>query len=193
MTSDPNDQGYPGQQTPSTDTSDFGFMSFVAEQIANLRCHAHVVKIMKVTTTGKVEPIGRVDVQPLVKLMDGLGKTFSHGVVHNLPYFRLQGGADKAIILDPKVGDIGIAVIADRDISVVKKTSKESPPGSFRRSDMADGLFIGCFLAQAPTCYIQFTDDKKIIMSPDNGTTYIKVEAGHIELKAVRIDLNKTT
>ena len=34
-------------------------------------------------------------------------------VIHNVPYMRIQGGAN-GIILDPAIGDIGIATVCDR-------------------------------------------------------------------------------
>jgi hypothetical protein len=42
-----------------------------------------------------------------------------------VPYFRVQGGAD-AIIIDPKVGDLGIAVFCSRDITGVKRSKEAS-------------------------------------------------------------------
>lgn len=156
-------QGYPGQQTYNDDTSAAAMHRFMTEQILARVNTAMLVKVKKVTNSGEVKEVGMVDVQPLAKLMDGEGNTFSHGVVNDLPYFRLQGGKN-AVILDPKEGDIGVAVFADRDISSVKKNKKESPPASFRRFDMADGMFFPCFLGAAPENYVRFKDDGTIIV-----------------------------
>ena len=184
----PDQQGYPGYQTPWSDKSDYNYQRFLAEQVLSRISTATLVKIVKVTTNGQVAAIGQVDVQPLVQLQDGQGNQFQHGKVYSLPYFRLQGGADKAIIMDPKAGDVGIAIFADRDISGVKRSKgKQAPAGSFRRFAMSDGLFLGCFLAEAPTCYIRFTDDKKIIASPDNGTTTLTVDKDLVTIKSVEV------
>lgn len=184
---------YPGLELPETQSTEFNVLEFMISRLMGRMSTATLVKITKVSNTGTVAAVGQVSVQPLVKMQDSQGKVFSHGEVHNLPYFRYQGGSGKAIILDPKVGDIGIAVFGDRDLSSVKTNKKESQPGSFRRFDMADGMFFGCFLGEAPTCYVQFTDDNKIVISPDNGVTSLKVEAGKITLTAALIDMVKVT
>lgn len=195
------DNEFPGYQEPNTQATEYNATQFMAEQIASRISTATLVKVVKVTTTGAVAAVGQVDVQPLVKMQDANGKVLKHGNVHSLPYFRLQGGAGKAIIMDPKVGDIGVAIFADRDISSVKANKAEAAPGSFRRFDMADGMFLGCFLGEAPTCYIRFTDDNKIIASPDNGTTIMTIEANKIthqvnstlvQITPTRVDLGGT-
>lgn len=201
MTDVPSDQqGYPGQESPRSDKSEFNKQRFMVEQMTARMSTATLVQVKKVTNKGEVEKTGFVDVLPLVNMIDGLGKTFKHGVVHNIPYFRIQGGASKAIIMDPKVGDIGVAIFADRDISSVKRNRKQSPPGSFRRFDMADGLFFPCFLGDKPTCYVRFTDDDKIIASPDDNKTTITIEKDKITMETetlavyvqkTRIDLGK--
>lgn len=148
---------------------------FMTEQLLGRVRTAQLVQVKAVTNKGEVKEVGFVDVLPLVKLMDGEGTTYSHGVVNGLPYFRLQGGKDKAVILDPKVGDIGVAVFADRDISGVKRQKKEVPPASFRRFDMADGMFFPCFLGGKPSCYVRFTDDNDIIASPDDKDVFLSL------------------
>lgn len=180
-----NQQGYPGQQTPFDETSTEGMQRFMVEQVLGRVNTAMLVQVKGVTNKGEVKEVGFVDVQPLAKLMDGKGNTYSHGVVNGLPYFRLQGGADKAVILDPKVNDIGVAVFADRDISGVKRSKKESPPGSFRRFDMADGMFFPCFLGGKPSCYVRFTDTNDVIISPDDDKVFLTIQKnpGKIEMK----------
>jgi hypothetical protein len=101
---------------------------------------------------------------------------------NNLPYVRMVGGTS-AVILDPVVGDIGIVVSADRDVSGVKKNKKLSPPGSQRRYNISDGIFIGACLTEKPTSYVRFVDGgKEIEISPDGGTTAIWISAGRIDL-----------
>ena len=184
------DKEFPGLEERNTQADQFNAERFLVDQAIGRMSKVMLVKVTKVTTQGQVGPVGFVDVVPLVKQTDSKGQVKSHGTVHSISYFRYQGGAGKAVILDPKVGDIGVAVFADRDISVVKKTKKESQPGSFRQHSMADGLFFGCFLGDAPTCYIRFTDDDKIVLSPDGGTSVMTLEAGKTTIKAESIVLD---
>lgn len=193
-------QGYPGQQTPFDDTSTPSQQRFMVEQMLARVNTAMLVQVKKVTNKGEVKEVGTVDVLPLAKMMDGEGNTFSHGIINSLPYFRLQGGAKKAVILDPKEGDIGVAVFGDRDLSGVIKNKKESPPGSFRRHDMADGMFFPCFLGGKPETFVRFTDDDHIFVAVDEGNTYVEVQKNWIRLQVPgrsvhvrpsRVDLGK--
>lgn len=124
-----------------------------------------LVQILSCTNSGGLSPVGFVDVQPLVNQVDGNGVPVPHGVIHNLPYFRLQGGQN-AVIIDPQPGDIGMAAFASRDISSVKANRAQANPGSARRFDMADGMYFGGLLNGAPTQYVQFSAAGITITSP---------------------------
>jgi len=123
------------------------------------------VQIIAVTNAGGVSPIGTVNVQPMVSSVDGSGQIWAHGIIHNVPYMRIQGGAN-GIILDPVVGDIGIAIVCDRDISTVKNSSKVSAPGSVRKNDMSDMVYLMTIIGSAPTQYVQFNSAGITITSP---------------------------
>lgn len=115
-----------------------------------------VVKVVNVYP-GKTGPVGFVDVINLVQQLDGNNDGIPNVPMYKLPYFRLQGGAN-AVIIDPKVGDIGLASFAMRDISKVKEDKTEGPPPSRREYDVSDGLYIGGFLNGAPSQYIHFLE-----------------------------------
>jgi hypothetical protein len=157
--------GFKGAQTPESGVSDFSVMSFVINQILNRANTSTLVQVKAVTNSGGLSAVGYVDIQPLVSQLDGDGNAVPHGVVYHVPYFRLQGGTD-AVIIDPKVGDTGIAVFADHDISSVKANKGEALPGSMRRFDMADGLYQGGFLNGIPNQYVQFTSGGINVVSP---------------------------
>lgn len=159
------DPEYVGQQGLNDGTSRFNAITFLIEQALGRIATATLVQVKSVTNDGGVSPVGFVDVQPLVNQLDGNNNAVPHGVVFNLPYFRLQGGAN-AVIIDPVVGDKGIAVFADRDISSVKANKVQSNPGSLRCFDMADGLYLGGFLNGIPTQYVQFNSDGITVVSP---------------------------
>ncbi|RIJ02214.1 oxidoreductase [Achromobacter sp. K91] len=171
--------GYTGQARPAEGGDEYGAMMFVIGQALARLSTSTVVRVVAVTNAGGLAPVGFVDVQPLVNQLDGAGNAVPHGVLHHLPYFRLQGGTD-AIILDPKVGDLGIAVFASRDISAVKASKAQANPGSWRAHDMADGLYVGGLLNGTPVQYVQFTAGGINVVSP----TKVTVEAPNIELNA---------
>jgi hypothetical protein len=119
--------------------------------------------------------VGFVDVVPMVSQVDSAGNPTPHDVIYNLPYMRVQGGVN-AVIIDPAVGDIGAALFCRRDISTVKRTRKPANPGSRRRFDWADGLYVGGFLNGVPTQYIRFSNTGVEIHTPNTLT----VSAGSV-------------
>lgn len=140
-----------------------------------------LVKVVAVNATG-VAPVGTVSVQPMVHQLDGAGNLYPLGVIHNVPYFRLQGGSN-AVICDPVVGDIGFCGFASRDISTVKRNKAASTPSSRRQYSWSDGLYIGGFLNGAPSQYVHFTGDGIVIHSP----TKITLDAPDIEINGTTV------
>lgn len=149
--------GY-GQMTPFDTGSEFNVTAFIIRQMIARMSTMKLVRVEAVHSNGEVAAAGTVDVLPLVMLVDGNRNATAQGVVHGIPWWRLQGGA-WAVICDPVVGDIGYVVVSDRDISAVKATGKPSPPGSLRKFDLADGVYVGGVLNAAPTSYVQLKED----------------------------------
>lgn len=144
-----------GQQELSSGNTPFNELSFVVQQMLGRINVATLVKVVAVNATGGDAPVGTVDVLPLVNQIAGDGSAVPHTTIHGLPYFRLQGGSN-AIICDPQKGDIGFCVFADRDISSVQASATQGNPGSARRFDMADGLYLGGWNSTiTPDQYIQ--------------------------------------
>jgi hypothetical protein len=145
---------YPLQDLSSAAT-EYQALSFLVNSIlANVRT-AHPVRVLAVYDGG-LGPIGTMDVLPLVSQVNGIGQGQVHKTVYGRPYLRYQGGTS-AVILDPAVGDLGLLVCCDRDISNVIATLSAALPGSLRRFNFADGIYVGCAMsAVAPTQYVQF-------------------------------------
>ena len=158
--------GYQGTLSALNGIGDFNQLNFVIKQLLAKSHFAAVVQVVGVAP-GAEGPVGTVNVTPLVNMSDGQGNAIQHGVIYNLPYMRLQGGQN-AVIIDPQVNDIGVAVFADQDISVVKNTKAAALPGSGRRNDWADGLYFGGFLNGAPNQYIEFTSTGINVVTPGN-------------------------
>jgi len=177
--------GLRGYQDPASASSDFNALTFLAGSLINRIATTTLVKVMGVTNNGALSAVGYVDILPLVNQLDGAGVAIPHGTIYKCPYFRLQGGTN-AIILDPKVGDIGIALFADRDISSVSATKNQANPGSGRRFDMADGLYIGGVLNGTPSQYIQFNDSGISISSPQA----VKLIAPDVHISATTMEID---
>ena len=164
----PTDGGVWGQAGRHDADSYFNALSFLINQIIAGNAFSGLVQVKSVAGGGTGKP-PMVSVQPMVNQVDGLGNQVPHGTIYNIPCFRLQGG-NGAVILDPVVGDIGMAVICDRDISAVKNTGAVSPPGSRRTNSWADGCYFGGFLNAAPTTFIQIVGGNIIITAPGTVT-----------------------
>src|ERR1700688_3354724 len=138
------DAGY-GQQTPSDPNTEYTSIAFI---VRSMMAKMDTMKLVKVTAVhgggGAIAAAGTVDVQPLVNQIDGASPPHAtpHGTVYGIPWWRLQGGSS-AVICDPIVGDLGYVICADRDISVVKGTGAVGNPGSLRRFNIADGIYVG--------------------------------------------------
>jgi hypothetical protein len=149
-----------GQQDPNDSNNDFAVISFIVRQMMAELDTMKLAKVVKVSpsTAGTVGAAGTVDVQLLVNNLDGSNNSSPNGIVYGLPYFRLGGGKN-AVLLDPVVEDVGFVVCSDRDISNVKTSKKQGNPGSFRKYNIADGVYVGGILSGAPDQYVRFTED----------------------------------
>ena len=171
-------EGYYGQLTDTDANDEFNSHTFhIRQQIAKVRTGIPV-KVVAVNGGGVAAP-PTIDVQPLVTQIDSQGNATSHGVIHGIPVARTQGGAS-AIISDPVVGDVGYMVIADRDISSLKANAgAQSNPGSFRRHNLSDGVYVGAILnATAPSQYVQFVSGGGVKVVDSLGNSIVTGSSG---------------
>lgn len=144
-----------GQQRPSANQGEYNRIIFAVQQALGKMQTATLVRVEKCTNNGGLSPVGLVDVTPMVNQIDNMGNPTPHVTIYNIPYFRLQGGAN-AVIIDPEPGDIGLCCFASRDISKIKSTKKQGNPGSLRQYSFSDGLYVGGMLNGTPSQYVQF-------------------------------------
>lgn len=187
--------GFPGWAGVYAGNSDYNAQTFLVEQLLALVSTATLVQVISCTVNDDVGPIGTVDVLPLVNMTDGLGKGYPNKNCVKLPYARVQGGQN-AVICDPVKGDIGVAVFADRDISIVKKTQAQAVPGSYRRYDIADGIYLYTVLSKAaPTQYVRFIQDSNGnptgMELVDKNVNRILMDSAGIHINGVLIDRNR--
>lgn len=170
--------GYLGFQLATSRTSEYNASEFIIRSILSGQAHVAVVKVISVNP-GTPLSVGTVDVQPMVNQIDGDGNAVPHGVINGIPWVTLQAGAS-AVLLQPEVGDRGVCVFADRDISSVKSTRAIANPGSMREADMSDGIYLGGLLNDDPTQWIKMDNNGIVFHSP----VKIVLEAPEINLNA---------
>jgi hypothetical protein len=143
--------------------SQYNALSFMIQQA--IREQVNTCIICKVVGVSD----GYVDVLPMVTQVSGKDEAIAPTTLYKLPYMRYHAGV-AAVILNPVVGDIGLAVFAGKDCSNVKVgTSEPVPPASFRDNSMANGFFIGGFLNKAPSVFVELTQGGAVNITAPGG------------------------
>jgi hypothetical protein len=154
---------------------------FIIRQIVGEVHTCDLVQVLAVRpTAGKV---GFCDVQPLVQDVDTNALVIEQSPIYNVPYMQYQGG-NSAVILAPAVGDIGLCLFAQNDITNVKASQAAGPPNTLRQHSSADGLYIGGVLNADPTQFVRFQPNAGgiDIVSP-TGTINLQT-AGNVHVQA---------
>lgn len=181
--------GIPSGQLKAASTwGEFNNMAFVVQQALGKMQTATLVRVESCSNAGALSPVGLVDVTPLVNQLDGQGNPTPHATIHNVPYLRMQGGAN-GVIMDPQKGDVGVCVFASRDISKIKATKKQGNPGSFRQYSFSDGMYLGGMLNGTPTQYVQFSATGIRIHSPSQ----VKLDAPDVLIEAQTVVIAAST
>lgn len=169
----------PGLLPPWSTWGKFNQIEFVVSQLLAKLQTVTLVKVISCTNEGNLSPVGTVNVQPLVNQVDSDGNPFPHTTIYNVPYFRLASSGGNAVILDPVNGDIGLCCFASRDLTSVIANKAAANPGSQRKYDFSDALYVGLMVGGGtPTQYVRFVSSGIEIISP-----------GEITIKAPTINL----
>jgi len=109
-----------------------------------------------------------VDVDPLIQQLTTTGEPIATKTIYGLLVQRIQMGLC-AIIIKPKIGDIGTAKICHSDISGFKSNGgNKSPPLNNQPNSYSNAIFeIGQTFSDAATTYITVEDDKVTVHSKD--------------------------
>lgn len=153
---------------------------FIRSLISQVVSTSLPVVVTAVERKGEEAGAGYVTVKPLLQPRNNSGDGLEVTTIPKLPYFRLQHGK-AAIICDPKVGDIGLAVVAKHDISNINGSTTPKVPATYRKFDPSDSFYIGGFWGKAPEVFIHLDDEGTIkIKTP----TKITLEAPDCEVNA---------
>jgi hypothetical protein len=154
-----------GMENINSFSSDYNALAFIIQQAIRQQVNTAIIcKVVGVSA-------GYVDVLPLVTQIDGFGEAVQPTTLYKLPYMRYHGGIC-AVKLDPVVGDIGLAVFAQKDCSsVTQGTTEPQKPASFRENTMGNGFYIGGFLNQEPSCYVELKQSGEVVINAPAGLT----------------------
>ncbi|HBS6385864.1 TPA: hypothetical protein MAM39_002510 [Klebsiella pneumoniae] len=106
-------------------------------------------------------------VLPLVNDVDVSGRAIANQDVYQIPYLRLQAG-NSAVKMTPRIGDIGLVIVCDKDTTNVRASRQSGPPPTQRRHSYSDAVYITAIasLNDEPTEFAEFTGSGINIKSP---------------------------
>ena len=141
-----------GEFAGSSDLNALDF--FVRSIIKGMVNTAIPVRVDSIERPAEGGGAGYLSATPLIRMRSASGDALATVSIPKLRWFRLQHGT-AAIIVDPKPGDVGLAVFAQQDVSTLSGGADPVQPGSFRCFDMSDGFYIGGFWGKTPTTFIR--------------------------------------
>lgn len=143
-----------GKKKLNSASSEFNVLSFLIEQHIKGINTCELVRVVNVNTDKTV------DILPLLNQIDGLGQAVPQSSVYQIPYGRIQAGTN-GLVIEPQVGDIGLCVYCQRDISGIKTIKGQANPLSDRYFSPSDGVYV-CSVAslnKEPVRFIHFKQD----------------------------------
>lgn len=165
-----NNQGY-GQIQPSDNAGDF---NPVAAQIEGRLARVRTIMWCQVlsVTPGVGGACAKVSVQPLVGMSDGMGNTFPHGTISNVPALRVQAG-DAAIVMDPVAGDFGFMLVCDRDSSAAPANLAPCQANTGRMHNMQDSVYLPGWSKTPPVRSFKFNADGSVSWNDALGNSMV--------------------
>ena len=164
-----NDTALRGINNIYTGTSSYNTLKFFLDN--NTKDIATAIPVKVVGVQPSESSVGYVDVLPLVTFVSGADEIIQPVNLYHLPYSRIQGGT-AALIIDPIVGDKGLAIFAQSDCSTVTaETTQPQQPGSKRKHSQSDGFYLGGFLNQSPSCFLELKQDNTAVLTATGGIT----------------------
>ncbi len=158
-----------GNNNIYTNVAPYNSYKFMIENSINDISTAIPVKVVGVQAGSGT--VGYVDVLPLVTFVSGSYEAIQPVNLYHLPYSRIQGGR-AALIIDPVIGDKGLAIFAQADCSTVTaETNEPQQPGSMRKHSQSDGFYLGGFLNQQPSCFLELKQDDTAVLTATGGVT----------------------
>ena len=131
----------------------------------------------------------RVQVQPLIAMVDTSGRTMPRAPVEDIQVVDLGGGGF-FINFNLNAGDLGWIKASDRDISLFKQSYTQSQPNTRRLHSFSDAVFV----PDVMTGYtIAEEDASAMVIQNLAGTVKISLSDQRIKIAAPDIQLESST
>jgi hypothetical protein len=175
------------QRSPQTMVDDYLLDMFTINQLISTVISIVPVRVAAVTGAGSLASCPYVSVQPLLNQLTGASQGVPHGVITNVPCWRLQAGT-AAVIVDPVVGDVGLMLVAYRDSTPLTTTDQTTPgslqggsdtysPGSLAQYDWCSGFYLGGWLNGAASQYVQLNESGFKVVAPTINLNGLTIDA----------------
>ncbi|MGJ8524351.1 hypothetical protein LMG33818_000059 [Halomonadaceae bacterium LMG 33818] len=130
-----------------------------------------------VTNNSEVDQKKTISVMPIIQGLTGNGLPIDNVEITDIPVMRNQAG-DSAIIINPHIGDVGLLLVSDKDISNITGP-KQAIPGNVGRFTLSNALYLGSiplWCDQEPEEYVQLSGNGSGISIKTPGTLSIEAE-----------------
>jgi hypothetical protein len=122
----------------------------------------------------------RVQVQPLIMMVDTFGNKIPRAQIASVPVIQLGGGG-YFMSFPLKAGDLGWIIASDRDISLFLQNYVQSAPNTYRMKNFADAVFIPAVM----TGYnISEGDAESMVIQNLDGTIKISLSPTQVTITA---------
>lgn len=150
--------GYGGNGDWASGSNSFNEMDTLIRAVVGKLATAALVRVIAVQGD-------TVTIRPMVSQITGDGTPTEHGDIHNVPYLKFRGGGNM-VDIKPKVNDRGLAVFLSHDSSVAIRTDGDAVPGSRRRFDWADAIYVTGLARGEPENFVRIDDTGVLIKAP---------------------------
>lgn len=120
----------------------------------------------------------KVNVRPLIKIVEQNGTSLERSIIEGLPVFT-AGAGDKFISFPVKVGDIGWLDACDRDISLFLQSYGNVEPPTSRMHSFSDARFVPDIMTNIT---MSEDDATAMVISTRDGTVKIALDDDEIRI-----------
>ncbi|WP_313687915.1 hypothetical protein [Pantoea sp.] len=157
-------------QKPQDVSCEGNSLSFALRQMIGQFAFIEIVQVENVNeiTRSDGKTYKTLDVKPLLHGVTADNEIIDNETIYGIHYLRLQRGSS-GVIMDPEVGDIGLAAVCDRDVSNILNTGKSAAPARPNQLHNASNAIYLTGIASLngdPKQYVRFLPDGIDIVSP---------------------------
>lgn len=127
-----------------------------------------------------------VDVQPTIDFLDSRYNPIERSIIKSIPVATF-GTSGLFLSFPIAVGDFGLLIACDRDISLFIQNLANSAPITTRMHDFNDALFIPLNFSNIT---VPDTENNNVVISDISNTNYISIGSSGININSTSVKIN---